>query len=60
MEMVRQSNCPELGARDKLNRGSKCILLWHGEVKKDEYGFDDYSCCDKAWDPSQSCGLAEV
>lgn len=49
--LVDKANDNKLGIRDKLNRGNKCILLWYGHVKKDEYGFDDFSMCVKAWDP---------
>ena len=59
-KLISQTDDQKFGARDKLNRGNKCILLWHGDVKKDKYGFDDYSGCDKAWDPNKSCGLVEV
>ena len=59
-KLISQTDDQTFGARDKLNRGNKCILLWHGDVKKDKYGFDDYSGCDKAWDPNKSCGLVEV
>ena len=50
-DLVDKANDNKLGIRDKLNRGNKCILLWYGYVKKDEYGFDDLSMCVKAWDP---------
>lgn len=59
-KLISQADDQKFGARDKLNRGNKCILLWHGDVKKDEYGFDDYSGCDRAWDPKKSWGLVEV
>ena len=59
-KLISQTDDQKFGARDKLNRGNKCILLWHGDVKKDKYGFDDYSGCDKSWDPNKSCGLVEV
>lgn len=60
VKMICQSDDLKFGAKDKLNRGNKCILLWHGNVKKDKYGFDDYSNCDKVWDPKRSWGLVEV
>ena len=59
-KLISQTDDQKFGARDKLNRGNKCILLWHGDVKKDKYGFDNYSGCDKSWDPNKSCGLVEV